>query len=71
MDTMNFPSNLQIFRENVDFVISKIIACRVNSEIRVFFFPNTHTRFLYCFIHFSSHLAKLQTLKVSGEKLFR
>ena len=36
MNTMHFPSNLQIFRENVDFVVSKMIACRVNSEIRVF-----------------------------------
>ena len=30
----------------------------------VYLLLHTNTRFMYCFIHFSSHLTKLQTLQV-------
>ena len=61
MYIMNFPNILQNFGKNVNFGDFQN-NYRVNSEICVFV-STYHTRFLYCFKHFSSHLAMLQTRK--------
>ena len=59
MYIIKFPSILQNFGENANFGNLQNNS-RVNLEICLFF-STYHTRLLYSFKHFSSHLANLQT----------
>ena len=67
MNIINIPSGLQNLREkNVNFGNFQN-NCQVNSKF-MYLFSHTHTRFLCCLMHFSSYLAKLQTLNVLNKE---